>query len=305
MNMKIKNKKEGGKFTCIYDERNKITEILDNGVMLARYGYDDNSHLIREDNKMINKTSTYEYNEKGKIIKKCDYAFSLSRKLLNGELSEYRYSLTGDELISYNGEQFEYNGLGYPTKYRDANFKWMGNKLIEIENIAKYSYNKQGVRTSKTINNLTTKFCLNGNRILSQDNGTILNFHYINDDIEGFTLDVPKYFSLNFKYKKNVFGDVVGIYNSNDVLICKYVYDASGNCFCFVLNSKKQFVNIETDLDFNEINSMDMYVAQINPFRYRGYYYDVETGFYYTQNNNYYDCEIGKFVNPNIKKEDD
>lgn len=37
-------------------------------------------------------------------------------------------------------------------------------------------------------------------------------------------------------------------------------------------------------------------IASANPFRYRGYYYDTETGFYYLQTR-YYDPEIGRFIN--------
>ena len=36
--------------------------------------------------------------------------------------------------------------------------------------------------------------------------------------------------------------------------------------------------------------------AIVNPFRYRGYIYDTETGFYYSQSR-YYDPEIGRFIN--------
>ena len=36
--------------------------------------------------------------------------------------------------------------------------------------------------------------------------------------------------------------------------------------------------------------------AQINPLRYRGYYYDAETGFYYVSSR-YYDPEVGRFIN--------
>lgn len=37
-------------------------------------------------------------------------------------------------------------------------------------------------------------------------------------------------------------------------------------------------------------------MASVNPFRYRGYYYDVETGFYYLQTR-YYDPTICRFIN--------
>ena len=38
------------------------------------------------------------------------------------------------------------------------------------------------------------------------------------------------------------------------------------------------------------------HIANVNPIRYRGYYYDVETGFYYLQSR-YYDPEVGRFIN--------
>ncbi len=37
-------------------------------------------------------------------------------------------------------------------------------------------------------------------------------------------------------------------------------------------------------------------IGNINPFRYRGYYYDTETGFYYLQTR-YYDPTICRFIN--------
>ena len=37
-------------------------------------------------------------------------------------------------------------------------------------------------------------------------------------------------------------------------------------------------------------------LADVNPFRYRGYYYDSETGYYYL-NSRYYDPETGRFLN--------
>ena len=37
-------------------------------------------------------------------------------------------------------------------------------------------------------------------------------------------------------------------------------------------------------------------MAEVNPLRYRGYYYDSESGFYYLQSR-YYDPELGRFIN--------
>ena len=38
------------------------------------------------------------------------------------------------------------------------------------------------------------------------------------------------------------------------------------------------------------------HIAHVNPFRYRGYYYDAETGFYYLSSR-YYDPETYRFIN--------
>lgn len=40
-------------------------------------------------------------------------------------------------------------------------------------------------------------------------------------------------------------------------------------------------------------------LAELKPLRYRGYYYDNETGLYYLQSR-YYDPTIGRFVNSDI-----
>jgi len=45
-----------------------------------------------------------------------------------------------------------------------------------------------------------------------------------------------------------------------------------------------------------KFDSSDCQIAAINPFRYRGYYYEAETGFYYVSSR-YYDPEIGRFLN--------
>ena len=83
-------------------------------------------------------------------------------------------------------------------------------------------------------------------------------------------------------FDKNIFGDIVGIYNENGRKICTYTYDAWGVC--------------ETTLS-SGISSIERAVAdQYNPFRYRGYYYDVETGYYYLQTR-YYNPEWGRFLN--------
>ena len=78
----------------------------------------------------------------------------------------------------------------------------------------------------------------------------------------------------------NAQGDVIALYDKNGNAVVEYQYDAWGNIVS-VVNSTEG-----SALDWNEIN----------PFRYRGYYYDAETELYYLQSR-YYDAEVGRFLN--------
>lgn len=49
-------------------------------------------------------------------------------------------------------------------------------------------------------------------------------------------------------------------------------------------------------ISYNNTSLTYLDIANINPFRYRGYYYDAESSFYYL-NSRYYDPEIGRFIN--------
>ena len=82
-----------------------------------------------------------------------------------------------------------------------------------------------------------------------------------------------------YYYLKDVFGNITHVYDRADTLMAYYKYDAWGNCTVIQ--------------DQNDVNN----VANINPFRYRGYYYDVESGLYYLQSR-YYSPEFRRFISP-------
>ena len=90
-----------------------------------------------------------------------------------------------------------------------------------------------------------------------------------------------EYDGTHYLYRKNLFGDITAIYE-RDTCVAKYAYDAYG--VCKVLNPDG---TENTDEDF---------IGNVNPIRYRGYYYDVGTGFYYLQTR-YYDPQTGRFLN--------
>ncbi len=100
---------------------------------------------------------------------------------------------------------------------------------------------------------------------------------------------------MSVNYKKNIFGDIIGIIDNNGQEIAKYVYDAWGNHKTYVLNDGI-FVDILVETSYTQSGLNNKLIAQISPFRYRSYYYDTETGLYYL-NSRYYDPETGRFIN--------
>ena len=134
--------------------------------------------------------------------------------------------------MKYNGESFAYDNLGNPTTYRDKTLTWKYGRQLATYDDVSYNYNADGIRTSKAYNNKTTHYYLDGTKILAQDNGNLLTFKYCVDGVIGFTYEGVG----NFFYKKNIFGDIIGILDKNGQEIVKYVYDAWGKHKTYVLN---------------------------------------------------------------------
>ena len=77
----------------------------------------------------------------------------------------------------------------------------------------------------------------------------------------------------------------------------QYKYDAWGNhaaLYWNKVNDKEQYSEVDVAA-FDENYAQNKTLAELNPFRYRGYYYDTETGLYYLKTR-YYDPEVGRFI---------
>ncbi len=90
-----------------------------------------------------------------------------------------------------------------------------------------------------------------------------------------------KHGEATYFYRKDAQSNIVELLDSNGAVVVKYKYDAWGNCR--VLNTSGVEI---TD---------DTHIGVLNPFRYRSYYYDIETKFYFLKTR-YYDPEIGRFI---------
>ena len=181
----------------------------------------------------------------------------------------YENSQWGDLLTSYDS-------MGNRTSYNGNTYTWVGRELKSVEHGSSisYRYNAEGIRTKKTVDGVTTKYFLNGSQILAEtkDGSTIWYFY----DSEGLRVGLICGGKIYY-YMYNLQGDVVGIVRASDGKIAAtYKYDAWGKC------------------TVNNIENED--VGTKNPFRYKGYYYDRETGLYYL-NSRYYSPAFGRFIN--------
>ena len=279
-----------------YDSKGNITKIMENGKEIQSFEYDGLSRLTRENNKKLGKTLTFEYDAGGNIIRRTEYNYSIkpTELLDNGKEFGYNYAITGwkDQLKSYNGENFEYDALGNPTTYRNKALEWNRIRCLESYNdIATFKYNANGIRISKSVGDKTTHYYLDGTKILAQYDGNLMVFNYGADGLLGFIYNDEKYY-----YKKNMLGDILAISDETGTEIVRYEYDAWGNHKVKILSNNGEYVAINSEKAYSVEEANNITIAKINPFRYRSYYFDSETGLYYL-NSRYYDPEIGRFIN--------
>ena len=155
---------------------------------------------------------------------------------------------------------------------------WQGRQLVKAEKDKKlsFTYDSEGVRTTKTVGSTTTKYLLNGTQILAQTtNGKTLSFFY---DQQGNRVAMADSSNHFYYYIYNLQGDVIALADaSTGKLAATYTYDAWGKC--------------------TVTNASGYTIGTQNPFRYKGYYYDTETSLYYLQTR-YYDPDTGRFISP-------
>ena len=140
--------------------------------------------------------------------------------------------------------------------------------------MVQYVYYTDGRRIQKIGPEGTTHYYLNGSAVIAQrtDEGERMDFLY---DDKGNVFALEYEGNLYF-YRLNLQGDVLGIINSDGKEVVTYSYDSWGRL-----------------LTTNDNSGIGLAVK--NPFRYRSYYYDEETGFYYL-NERYYDPEVKRII---------
>ena len=293
---------EGAKYT--YDAAGNITMISESISpfrKLVEYQYDKQNQLDSAKYYTYSGTSTtasstttytYAYDTAGNL---------LTEKKNGATVKTYTYGDSGwnDLLTSFRhgGKTYSisYDGSGNPTSYprwqdnTSYYMSWSNGRQLTYMDYAttasnetqiRYAYDANGIRNSKKVNNTVHSYVTQSGKVVRETIGsgssaTVLDFIYDNHGLP-FALNYSTNNGSSFTtyyYVLNLQGDVVKLVDGGGTSVASYAYDAWGN----ILSSSGS-------------------KAEINPLRYRGYYYDTETGFYYLQSR-YYDPVTHRFIN--------
>ena len=182
------------------------------------------------------------------------------------------------------------DAIGNITSYKGFTYSYLGRQLTGLYNNESgilYNYNADGQRISKSYDSiggfaLDYDYYYNGSTlagfVLTLNDGadsqefTVTFMYDENGEPFGFTIDGDSYY-----YVRNAQNDIFLIVDSDNQGVVLYQYDAWGN------------VTACYDTSDGSILSL------VNPYTYRGYYYDIETGYYYL-NSRYYSPQLHRFI---------
>ena len=212
-----------------------------------------------------------------------DTAVNSSDRVTVQEETLYTYGDAewGDLLTAYDGEEITYDGIGNPLSYRGWTMNWQGGRqlasMTKGSDTLSFVYNESGLRTSKTVNGVTHSYVWQGSKLAADiTDAYALYFHYDSSgEVIGFTRTANGA-DTEYFYVKNLQGDILKVITATGTEAATYTYDAWG-----------KLLTSTGDL------------ADINPLRYRGYFYDTETSLYYLKSR-YYNPEVGRFINPDV-----
>ena len=266
----------GISFEYAYDTRGNIISEKRNDVETT-YAYDALGQLIRVNDPHENATWVYNYDRGGNITSKVKYAYTTGTLGTAQQTIPYVYGDSNwkDKLTSYNGQTITYDAIGNPLNDGAWAFTWAAGrqlkKMVREDRTLDFKYDHNGMRIQKTLQHdwypETTKYTYHGkllthmtvdytdwDEVAQQDK---LHFFY---DTQSRPAKVS-YNGVIYTYILNLQGDIVGLLDNSGNLVVEYKYDAWGKLL-------------------STTGSMADTLGKRNPFRYRGYVYDEETGLY-------------------------
>lgn len=269
------NDYSGNTIGYTYDSMGNATDVVvkdkdSKTVSSKKYAYDSLSRLISSDVDGVKHTYTYDSNN----------------NILTKDGIGYTYDATlKDRLVSRgDGTTIEYKDafIGNPTliAFPDKRIEmtWTGRRLATASGYT-YSYNPNGLRLSKTDGKRTERYIYDGDSLcamkVNDKNGSnTVFFHYDEANaLVGFSVNGKDYF-----YDRDILGNINAVIDSAGTKLVSYSYGDFGEVTEAVADSDEASL-----------------VARLNPFKFKGYFFDNETGFYYLKSR-YYSPELGRFI---------
>ena len=266
-----------------YDDNGNIASATLNGKWTG-YTYDALGQLIQVNDHSDTRsgengtTWKYTYDLGGNILKKERFAYADTTTPLETVTYTYGDANWRDKLTAVNGNAIAYDAIGNPLSDGTWTYTWQnGRQLQKMQKsgvTAEFVYNADGLRVQKTVNGVATKYTLHGKNIVHMTSGADeLHFFY---DAQNRPA-VVVYNGTAYAYVKSLQGDIVAILDENGNTVVSYGYDAWGApLWC--------------------TGELAETLGTVQPFRYRGYVFDEETGLYYLRSR-YYNPWWGRFVN--------
>ncbi|MDF2540146.1 MAG: repeat-associated core domain protein, partial [Herbinix sp.] len=284
------SKTEGkGTTTYTYDSLNRISTVSEPDGKVTTYTYDGagNRKAEKVEKGLAGAVILYNYNEQNRLI---------STLASDGTETKFLYDRNGNLLSKSSGKselltiveddpvklpdfgliivREDENGTG--TKYLNLNTYDHYNRLISSKtekSTAKYRYNAQGYRVEKTVNDNTTRYLYEADKVVleTDENNNQEAFQaYGSNLLYRTTAADDEMGAQSYYYLYNAHGDVTALIDAQGNIAVTYDYDAFGNIL-----SESGTAN--------------------NSIKYAGYQFDEESGLYYL-NARYYDSVTARFI---------
>ena len=277
-------------FEYTYDELGNIVSEK-RGNLTTTYHYDSLGQLVQVNDPHENATWVYQYDRGGNIIQKTRHALTDPESVTGPALETITYSYGDsnwkDKLTAFNGQTITYDTIGNPLNDGTWTYAWTaGRQLAQMSKTGmtvQFQYNHGGLRTRKAVteNNIATTadYTWHGTLLTHlKQGGNNLHFFY---DAQSRPAMVD-FNGTKYTYLHNLQGDICGMLDSAGNLVVEYKYNEWGKP-----------VSVRT------LTTAYDTLASLNPFRYRGYIWDEETGRYYLRSR-YYNPEWGRFINADV-----
>ncbi|MDY2889244.1 MAG: RHS repeat-associated core domain-containing protein [Candidatus Caccosoma sp.] len=256
----------------------KVETIKNGNSESKTYEYDGLARLVKSTKNGV--TCTYEYDSNNNIFKKNDVYY-----YYEGTFKDQLTRRSDGTVIYYDETGFIGNPIEIRKPNNQLNLTWLGRRLGSAtggpnSDVVFFRYNANGIRVFKeVVSNYMENYYLDGDKIVTlkrTKGANISSLHFIYDETQslvGFTYNGEQYF-----YDRTVNGEIRYIIDKSKTIHVSYEYDDWG------------VPTISANTEIGQI------LSDLNPFMYKGYFYDKELGLYYLKTR-YYDPDLGRFIN--------